>query len=219
MVLSCGTYADAQGIKIFRNDGVTIDVPYAEMDSIVAFPEEEPRIEFVDLGLSVNWASCNVGAERPEEYGYYFAWGETSPKSSYSKENSLTHNKEMYDISGNSAYDAARANWGAPARMPTKKEFNELCEKCSWKRKTYNDVHGMLVTGPNGNSIFLPAAGFCIGTSLFGAGDDGQGYYWSSTPFEYIGYESCYLDFDKNYYYWGNWISRYLGQTVRAVSD
>lgn len=217
MVLLCGTYADAQGVKVFKTDGTTIDVPYSEMDSIVAFPDKKLITEFVDMGLSVKWATCNVGAERPDEYGHYFAWGEISPKSSYSTDNCITLNKEMGDISGSYEFDAARANWGAPARMPTNEEINELCEKCSWRRIKYNGVGGMLVTGPNGNSIFLPAAGFYIESSVFGAGSDG--YYSSSTAPQHTDEDVYYLDFDKKFYYWGSWIRRYLGQPVRPVSD
>lgn len=157
-IVFCGLNAGAQGVKIYKIDGTTIDIPYDELDSIVNVPAKE----FVDLGLSVKWAACNVGAEKPEEFGFYFAWGETSTKVSYEKENSLTHNKKIGDISGNAEYDAARVVWGVPARIPTNSEINELCEKCKWKRRTYNGVYGMLVTGPNGNSIFLPAAGFYV---------------------------------------------------------
>ena len=89
--------------------------------------------EWVDLGLpsGVKWATCNVGASDPWEYGDYFAWGETSPKSEYTKENSKTYNRNMGDISGNPNYDAARANWGGSWRIPTKKEFHELGTECT----------------------------------------------------------------------------------------
>ena len=213
IILLCGTNSYAQGVKIYKSNGVTFNIPYTQLDSIVTVPAKE----FVDLGLSVKWAACNVGADKPEEYGCYYSWGEIYPKTEYSADNSFTDKKEIGDISGNSAYDAARANWGAPARIPTDEEIGELCEKCTWERMSYKDVDGMLVTGPNGNCIFLPAAGFYIESSLFGEGDNG--YYWSSTPFDSSEGNARYLDFDKTFYYWGNWMRRYLGQTIRPVSD
>ena len=82
--------------------------------------------EWVDLGLSVKWATCNVGASRPEQYGNYYAWGETTTKSEYTRDNSKTMYKNLGDISGNAQYDAARANWGGSWRMPRKAEFDEL---------------------------------------------------------------------------------------------
>ena len=122
---------------------------------------DEPKDghEYVDLGLSVKWATCNVGASKPEEYGDYFAWGETSTKEEYTEENSLTYGKKMSDIAGNAQYDAARANWGGSWRMPTEYEWQELIDKCKWEWGKVTGVKVNKVTGPNGNSIFLPAAG------------------------------------------------------------
>ena len=137
---------------------------------------------WVDLGLSVKWATCNVGATSPEEYGQYFAWGETSPKDEYTEDNCSTYGKEMSDIAGNAQYDAATANWGGDWRMPTYDELNELINNCTWTWTTQNGVNGYNVEGPNGNSIFLPAAGYRIGSSLNSAGN--YGYYWSSTPYD-----------------------------------
>ena len=82
--------------------------------------------EWVDLDLSVKWATTNVGASSPSDYGYYFAWGETSTKSEYTEANSRTRKTSMGDIAGNDAYDAARANWGGTWRLPTKAECEEL---------------------------------------------------------------------------------------------
>lgn len=212
IVLLCGVKASAQGVKIYKTDGTTITIPSAVLDSIINAPAKE----FVDLGLSVKWATCNVGADSPEQYGSYFAWGDIYPKASYCKADSLPE-KVMFDISGNNKYDAARVNWGKPARIPTNDEINELCEKCKWQRIKLKGVFGMLITGPNGNSIFLPAAGFYIDTYPFADGSDG--YYWSSTPIEHADADAYYLDFDKKFYYWGNWLRRYLGQTIRPVAN
>ena len=172
--------------------------------------------ECVDLGLSVKWATCNVGASRPEEYGDYFAWGETTTKSSYTKNNSITYDEKINDIEGNSQYDAARANWGGEWRMPTKAEMQELKEKCIWMWTTVNGVKGCRVTGPNGNSIFLPAAGYCYGTSSIDVGLYGR--YWSST----LGVDndnSAYrLYFDIGFYgLYRN--SLYYGHSIRPVID
>lgn len=140
--------------------------------------------EYVDLGLSVNWATCNVGANKPEQYGNYYAWGETETKSVYKQNNSLTRGKNINDISGNVNYDVARANWGGSWRMPTKTEFEELKYKCTWIPTTQNGVKGCKVVGPNGNYIFLPAGGSFYESSGKVAGNVGRfGRFWSSTPY------------------------------------
>ncbi len=172
--------------------------------------------EYVDLGLSVKWATCNVGASKPEDYGNYYAWGETTTKYSYTESNSKTYGKSMRDIAGNSSYDAARANWGGSWRMPTKVEMQELIDKCNWKWTTQNGVKGYKVTGPNGNSIFLPAAGGRYGSSLYDAGS--YGYYWSSTPYESGSYDAYSLDFDSSGHDMVN-DDRSFGQSVRPVLE
>ena len=156
--------------------------------------------EWIDLGLSVKWATCNVGALSPEGYGSYFAWGETSPKSEYTWANLkyCTEGDEM----GNSKFskyvtdskygpvdnkthlelsdDAARANWGGSWRMPTNAEFQELINKCTWTWTTMNGKNGYkVVSKSNGNSIFLPIAGFRYEWTLYLSRFDGD--YWSSS--------------------------------------
>ena len=168
------------------------DSPTAPEDST---SKVENGHEYVDLGLSVKWATCNVGATKPEEYGDYFAWGETVTKSSYpwgnykySKGSSKTltkyctnssygtiDNKTQLDLSD----DAARANWGGNWRMPTDVEITELCTECTWTWITQNGVNGYKVTGSNGNSIFLPAAGYYNGSQLYDKGSEGR--YWSGS--------------------------------------
>ena len=172
--------------------------------------------ECVDLGLSVKWAACNVGAEIPEEYGDYFAWGEISPKNSYYEDNCSTYGVAMSDISGNPQYDAATANWGGAWRMPTRSEIVELIENCTWEWTTLNGVDGQRVTGPNGNSIFLPAAGYRYGTSSSLVGS--YGYYWSSTPLGGDDYRAYPLLFNSDSYDW-SWIRRYSGKSVRPVLE
>ena len=173
--------------------------------------------DWVDLGLSVKWATCNVGASKPEDYGNYYAWGETNTKSSYTIDNSKTRGKSMGDIKGNSNYDAARAKWGGKWRLPTKTEMQELINKCTWTWTTQNGVKGYKVTGPNGNSIFLPAAGCRRGSSLYDAGSLGR--FWSSSPSEGSGYsDAYYLDFGSGGHLMSNF-GRYYGLSVRSILE
>ena len=181
--------------------------------------------EYVDLGLSVKWATCNIGAEKPEDYGDYFAWGETKPKSDYCEKTyehcvkKLLFYKYKYigrDICG-TEYDAARFNWGGSWRLPTKSELDELKNKCVWTWTTQGGHNGYKVTGPNGNSIFLPAAGYRDGTDLNTRGSGG--YYWSATLDENGSSRAYSLYFNSggsNWYY--NW-DRGYGHTVRPVTE
>lgn len=150
---------------------------------------------YIDLGLSVKWATCNVGAEKPEEYGDYYAWGETEVKTLYAwssykycegTEKSLTKyntqseygmvdNKTTLDL----ADDVVHVKWGGKWRMPTDSEMEELYTLCHWKSTSKNNVSGYTVTGPNGNSIFLPAAGHLWYDTPFHVGENVA--YWSST--------------------------------------
>ena len=172
---------------------------------------------YVDLGLSVKWATCNVGASSPEGYGSYFAWGETAKKDTYTSENSKTYGKTYSDISGNSVYDAARANWGSSWRMPTKAEFQELIDNCDWTWTTYNGKKGYkVVSKKNNNSIFLPAAGYRNGSSLNYAGE--YGYFWSSTPYESGTYRAYSLLFGSGSRSM-RWLNRFYGLSVRPVSE
>ena len=136
--------------------------------------------QWTDLGLTVDWASVNIGANTLVDYGDYFAWGEVSAKENFN--DSVTFEVPMLDIAGNPRYDAATANWGGTWRMPTSAEMEELIIYCSWEWTSMYDVKGMLVTGPNGNSIFLLAAGYCTTTVTHDIGK--CGHYWSSTPYD-----------------------------------
>ena len=190
---------------------------------------------YVDLGLpsGLLWASCNVGADNPEDYGDYFAWGETTPKDTYNwstyqycngSNNTLTKycNNSNYGYNGftdnlttlEPSDDAATANWGSGWRMPTKEEWQELYNNTTVTWTTQNGVNGRLFTAANGNSLFLPAAGYRGNSSLYSAGS--FGVYWSSSLYTdnpsrawsfYFGsgYTIMY-SYDRNY-----------GQSVRAV--
>ncbi|MBR3950407.1 MAG: hypothetical protein IKJ79_00615 [Bacteroidaceae bacterium] len=125
--------------------------------------------EYVDLGLSVKWASCNVGATTPEGYGDYFEWGEIIPMEECAWDDCIT----LGDISGNPQYDAARAIWGGRWRIPTRTECEELLNNCTWTWSVQNGVNGYKITGPNGNSIFLPAAGSTEDGRYYNQGEGG----------------------------------------------
>ena len=215
--LICSTTITAQGIKIYQKNGTTLDLSYTEIDSIVAYGNNntnDDKHEAVDLGLSVKWATCNVGAESPEEYGDYFAWGETTTKSEDTYENSKTCGKNIGDIAGNPAYDAATANWGGSWRMPTKAEFEELINNCTWQWTTQGGKNGYKVTSKiNGNSIFLSAAGYRNGSSLNNAGYNGN--YLSSTPNESNTQNAYNLNFNSGNHNL-NWNNRNNGQSVSA---
>ena len=162
--------------------------------------------EYVDLGLSVKWATCNVGAYKPEDYGDYYAWGEAYTKSSYYIDN----------IKG-TARDVAHVEWGGTWRMPTKAEIEELIDNCDYEWTTLNGVEGGRFTSrKNGKSIFLPVAGGRAGTSLDDAGS--KGTYWSSTPLEGSTLGAYCLFFGSDFLDW-DWCSRAIGQSVRPVSE
>ncbi len=119
---------------------------------------------YVDLGLpsGVKWATCNVGASSPSDYGNYYAWGEIRPKAEYTEENWVFYGRREEDIpniGGNPQYDAARANWGGTWRLPTWAECEELVSECTWTAASLGEHNGCKITGKNGNSIFLPASG------------------------------------------------------------
>lgn len=185
--------------------------------------DEQTGHGYVDLGLpsGLKWATCNIGAKTPEDYGEYFAWGETNPKAEYTEENSVTYGEQMGDISGNAQYDAATANWGGGWRMPSKAEMQELVDHCEWEWTQLNGVNGARVIGPNGSCIFLPAAGYRLGSSLLDAGD--SGFYWSSTPDDYSIFGSGNAA-SNLYFYFGHETVyssgiRSLGQPVRPITE
>ena len=180
-----------------------------------------PVPEAVDLGLSVKWASFNLGASKPEEYGYYYAWGETSPKTDYSwntykwgnppAKYNQTDGKETLDPSDDAARTVLKGNW----RMPTYEEEKELYEKCSRVYTQINGVKGYRITGPNGNSIFLPSAGLFDGGSSCYSQNSG-GWYWSSSLCT-VTYASGFY-FASSYFYTGDHQhERSDGHVIRPV--
>ncbi|MBQ3239348.1 MAG: hypothetical protein IJA98_09865 [Bacteroidaceae bacterium] len=221
----------SQGVIVYQKDGTKVKYPYEQIDSIVTYnngedAEDRPvtTYEAIDLGLSVKWASFNVGATSPEEYGGYYAWGETEEKSSYTIDNykyfnsstgGYEYKKLGSNISGTS-YDVARVKWGGSWRMPTLSEMQELCSECSWQWTEVNGVKGQKVTGPNGNSIFLPAAGSCEGTEVDGHGSNGL--YWSATWIEDDIIGTCWLSFYSRYWSCTN-NGCWNGKSVRPVTE
>lgn len=187
----------------------------------------------VDLGLSVKWADRNVGAKSPEGYGDYLAWGDTRSKSTYLKDNCKTFGKSVRKTAGNAQYDAATARWGSKWRTPTKEEFEELCNKCEWEWTTQNGVNGMKVTGPNGNSIFLPASGARCEQSIVGPNSTSkklmdvgeEGHYWcSDAPAVFPGdpypnFTAWESSFRKSSYAHVGYFMRYYGQSIRPVCN
>ena len=184
--------------------------------------------EWVDLGLPSGtlWATCNVGANSPEEYGDYFAWGETQPKSEYywstyfdTDDNGDTF-KKYYNNGGLTELlpedDAATANWGSNWRMPSLAQIKELYSEYTTREWTQqNGVNGRRITSKsNGNSIFLPAAGFRLDSSLYLAG--GSGNYWSRSLSTSGSCDAYYLFFYSGDIGWVNG-SRYYGRSVRPV--
>ena len=182
--------------------------------------------EYVDLDLPSGtlWATCNVGAEKPEEFGYYYAWGETSTKNSYYSSNykwyngsddSFTKYGDFDDL--DLSDDAAYVNWGSNWRMPNDYDFRELINthNTETEKVTQNGVIGLKITSKsNGKSIFLPLAGFINGSTLNAAGT--IAYYWSSETYDEG--SVCYLHIQG-----GNVTvsscSRYMGQSIRPVRN
>ena len=160
---------DSKAEKTVKNEEATDDTE--REIPIPTGPFQHIPAQAVDLGLSICWADHNVGATRPEEAGAYYAWGETEEKSYYNAYNYRHYNavnksfNQPKEISG-TPYDVARAKWGGSWRMPTFAEAQELMTRCKWEREEREGMVGFRVTGPNGNSIFIPAAGVAIGNSL-----------------------------------------------------
>ena len=190
--------------------------------------------EWVDLGLSVKWATCNIGAKEPTDKGQFFAWGETEPKKEYSwnnykwgkdegqfmtkyctkeSEGKVDNKHELEKVD-----DAAFVNWGNDWRMPTAKEEEELLDGCVWEWTNNHDGSGVAgrvgFSKNNSNIIFLPAAGYVSGEENSSLGS--EGFYWSSSLFKNTMNGSYFLSFANYYIDWrGN--KRYAGRSVRAV--
>ena len=225
-----GAFTGTRGaVPAIRNNG------YLTMGIDIMVSTPNVAHEYVDLGLpsGLLWVTCNVGADNPEDYGDYFAWGETTTKSTYNwstyqycngSNTTLTKycNNSYYGYNGFTDNlttllpedDAATANWGDGWRMPTQAEFQELLDNTTVTWTTQNGVNGRLFTASNGNSLFLPAAGFRSDSSLYYAG--GYGDYWSSSLYADNPNSAWKLFFYSDYYLMYN-DYRSCGRSVRPV--
>lgn len=220
MLAGTVTFAQNQEQKemvVHCNDGSTMRINLSEIDFIDYEDAETEYRKSVDLGLSVRWAECNVGANAPEDFGDYFAWGETLSKKSYTEATYKPSDASGFlNIGKNitaTQYDAARTQWGGKWRMPTICEIDELTSRCTWTWTTFNGVNGYSIVGPSGNSIFLPAAGQYRDSKVVDSGT--HGYYWSST----LSYDYPTAAFNLNFAgYSANWsANRSYGFCIRPV--
>ena len=228
-------------MNVVQKDGVKVQYLVSDIDSVYFSDQQSPvsNYEYVDLGLSVLWATCNVGATKPEEYGDYYAWGETEPKTTYDWStykwcNGSYYTQTKYNTS--SSYgtvdnktvldqddDVAHVKWGGSWRLPTGAELDELCDSCTWTWNSrgnteFNGVAGYKVTsnksGYTDRFIFLPAAGYRTSTGLDDVGS--YGYYWSSSLYTGNPCSAFYLSFNSGYVGWRDY-GRRSGFSVRPV--
>ena len=213
----------AQTVNVHFTNGQTIRYNSSNVD-YVDFSEKEPDPtitagQVVDLGLSVLWASCNLGAESPEEYGNYYAWGETKTKGNYNLGNysyyddNLKRYTSIGDNISGTEYDAANVNLGSDWRIPTKDEIQELIDMCTCEWTQISGVNGFKFTGSNGNSIFMPASGEMVTSNcMYGN--------------EYLHYWSSNASSDSDVYGMTNtenpiivgWFSKWEGRPIRPVT-
>lgn len=234
------TYEDAEQVMSLEEWNITSESETAIIDSIVfvdleTLPTEEYAYfvcpddhhpHMIDLGLpsGVLWSCCNVGATAPEEYGGYYAWGETEEKDvygwvAYQYYDSITSRiKYIGDDIAGTELDVAHVKWGGSWRMPKSDHFKELIDNCTYVWTQLNGVDGALVTGPNGSTIFLPAAGDIGYDTVVGEGK--YGYYWSSSHYPGQGERYSYFLLFSSYssYNWGmNYKQRCVGYSVRPI--
>lgn len=193
--------------------------------------------DYVDLGLSVMWATCNVGASKPSESGQFFAWGEVAAKSDYTwatykyltegtNKDNAKFSKYISDSNSGqvddlrylvASDDVAGVLWSGVWRMPTKEEIEELISNCTWKWTKVEGVDGYVVSakksGFERNSIFLPAAGYLQKKVVQNKGS--RGCYWSSSLGTHS-YSACYLGFNTSVTRTYN-EERYIGRSIRPV--
>lgn len=230
--ITCVCNMHAQEYMIVeQKDGIKKEFKINDVNRVYFETRQEPVLltcpdsnhpHAIDLGLpsGTKWCCCNVGASRPEDYGGYYAWGETSEKSVYSCDTYAfydnTNDKCINigsDISG-TQYDVAYVRMGDPWRMPTHEQQMELMKYCTQVWTQRNGVNGILVTGSNGGQVFLPVAGSRWDGDLSYAGS--SGYYWSSSLGPYYDGNACGLYFGSGIWGWGSY-DRGSGRSVRPV--
>ena len=221
-------------------DPVSIEDSYTfavnkNVELFAEFRRTHNRHEYVDLGLpsGLKWSTCNMGAESPEKTGAYYAWGETEEKEEYSWTTYEYYDSYLNAITKYCAHDrygiidgkdtleaeddAAQVKWGREWRMPTKKEMEELRKECSWEWTTLNGVEGYKVTGPNGNSMFLPVTGYYNGKTVCNASL--AGYYWTSNLLSKSCGRAYYFSIDSKKYEHDDFSRRYSGRNIRPVFE
>ena len=215
---SSGTLFVPQGTKALYEK----TAGWSRFQNIVEDDNDCPVAEAIDLGLpsGTKWASWNIGASAPEEYGGYYAWGETEEKSVYNDDTYIycdgswdTYHHIGEDIAG-TEYDVAHVKWGGSWTMPSEEQTQELMDKCTWTWTTQNGVNGYLVAGPNGATIFLPAAGEHFDFESWGVGEKGS--YWTSTHEKGIEHYAVSLYFHSNHIGWSSG-SRDPGLPIRPI--
>ncbi|MDO4972403.1 MAG: hypothetical protein Q4E41_09965 [Bacteroidales bacterium] len=227
-------------LNVNKTDNTVERFDVSDVKSVNVNPApDDDRFGSVDLGLSVEWATVNVEvyrpskcAKAPEALGGHYGWGDPTGERLEQPDNPSWTPYEgdratclsyyggaepLKDICG-TEFDIAHVHWGGDWRLPSRAEQDELRTKCTWTKEVLNNVTGYRVTGPNGNSIFLPAAGFRFAANNFGG--DYLGYYWSGTLNPNAGFSdyAYSLDFTEDYHEWFS-DARYIGQSVRPVRD
>ena len=229
------TKADGSGISYENKQTLMISknfTLYAQWDSSITGIEN--GYEYVDLGLSVKWATYNIGASEAEELGEHFAWGETQIKKNYTWEEykwCISNYKELVKYCSNSTYgynnftdekvtlddadDVAMVILGGKWRMPTDEELSELRTKCTWFWITFKGIEGYVIKSHvNNNTIFLPAAGIRRDLDLLQTGV--YGYYWSKTLHTENPTGACQIYFNATEVLRGTY-NRQCGRSVRPV--
>ena len=174
---------------------------------------------FIDLGLpsGTKWATCNIGASRPENVGTYFSWGDTKGKQTYKYDNTVSYTAPPAGMITNGnlapAYDAATVNWGAPWRMPTNAELDELVRCCTWT--WVENPAGVILTGPNGKTMFLPAAGYREISETKNKGESGS--YWGSTIDDPSSNSNARKIYFNKGVHWACGTTRWYGSQIRPV--
>lgn len=204
--------------ELSKNVWLSVRPVYDENATEPENPDTPKDERAVDLGLSVKWASYNIGATKASEAGDYYAWAETETKTTYTTENCRYYeSKELGDEIGGTDNDVAHVKWGSTWRMPSIKEVRELVNNCTWTWTTQDGVNGYKVTSKtNGNSIFLPAAGYMNEDDLLSYGE--RGYYFSS--YNYTPRNDAAMAYDLEFNHSSKEVtynSRSNGLTIRAV--
>lgn len=203
-------------------------------ETIIITPQYAAQDEYVDLGLSVKWATCNIGASSPSELGGHYSWGEVAPKSEYSwmtykfwrNNRGLDNRPQLSKYSTSKKYgtldnlirleekdDVAHVVLGGKWRMPTYVELEELLSKCQWEWTSRDGVNGYLVKSRiNGNSIFMPVGGLCFDGTIE---KSSKGFYWLSTIVEDCPNQADALVFDE----FGPYLSTFLNYFINRKFD